>query len=445
MLRSRPIPRPTRAVAVTAALAVGAVSAAACSGNDAAPPATTAPTTAPTSTTIDPDNPTIDGVLRIGVLVPETGGQAALGPALRTAAQAAADDVNEAGGVLEQPVELVFGDAGDATTDTAGASVDTFAGRKVDVIIGPPSSGVTSLVLDKVARSTAALVSPGNPVATAPTDVPYLQLAPGLELLGTAVGRHVATNGLPTALVVARDDPFGQRVSAAVAETLEAEGVTVTVQAYNPESDVYSADVTAALAAGPAQVVLVGYAELAEFLSGFIAQGVLPAALPTTVVTDRLDDALFRRFSPPVLQGLQAVAPASAVAATGATATGATATGGSGDDATSGPFAAEVYDAVAVVSLAAARAGSDGPKALHAAARSVTGGDAAGDDGESCADIASCLRAAAGGSLTYEGQAGPYRLDGDGVATEALFAAFTVGADNTLAGATVTTFRAQRG
>lgn len=434
MLRSWLLTRPVRAAAATVAL-----SAAACSGDDAAPPDTTPPTVAPTSTTVDPDNPTADGVLRIGVLVPETGGQAALGAPLRAAAQAAVDDVNEAGGVLGEPVELLFGDAGDATTDTAGASVDTFAGRKVDVIIGPPSSGVTSLVLDKVARSTAVLVSPGNALADPPSDVPYLQLAPGLELLGAAVGQRVAANGLPTALIVARDDPFGQRVSASVADALAAEDVTATVQAYNPESDVYGADVAAALAAGPAQVVLVGYAELADFLSGFIAQGALPATLPTTVVTDRLDQALFRRFSPPVLQGLQAVGPGSAADTGEASGTGGA--GGTGGFIP-GPFAAEVYDAVAVVSLAAARAGSDAPDALRAAAPSVTGG-ADGGRAEACATIAACLTAAVDGAVRYEGRAGPYRLDDDGVPTEAVFAAYAIGADNTLAAATVTTFRAE--
>ena len=115
-------------------------------------------------------------------------------------------------------------------------------------------------------------------------------------------------NGKPTALIVARDDAFGQRVADAVAQRLTARGVTPTIQPYNPESEAYGGDVAAALAAGPAQIVLIGYAELADFIGGFIEQGVLPSAFPMTVVTDRLDQALFRRFAQPgVLNGLVAV------------------------------------------------------------------------------------------------------------------------------------------
>ncbi|MGD9753784.1 MAG: ABC transporter substrate-binding protein [Acidimicrobiia bacterium] len=432
--------RPRRAIVPRAAVAASVVlAAAACSGGDEATPVSTTSTTAATTTTADPANPTADGVLRIGVLVPRTGGQAALGPALAAAGQLAVDDVNEAGGVLGRPVEVVFGDAGDASTDTAGASVDTFAGGKVDVIVGPPSSGVTTLVLDKVARSSAALVSPGNPLADPPADVPYFQLAPDLDLLGAAVGDQAAERGLPTALIVARDDAFGQRVADAVAQRLTARGVTPTIQPYNPESEAYGGDVAAALAAGPAQIVLIGYAELADFIGGFIEQGVLPSAFPMTVVTDRLDQALFRRFAQPgVLNGLVAVGVGSERAALDGELAGRLAA--EDPAATSVTFAAEVYDAVVVSALATARAGSDAPRALRAEVGAVTGGEG----GEACEAVEACLEAAGRGPVDWQGYGGPYRLDVSGVPEEAGFVAVTMGADNTFAAATLRAFRAER-
>lgn len=440
----RPVPRPVPQLArrsVVAAVTALALLGAACSGDDeAAPPDTTPSVPAPTPSTTDPAHPTVDGTLRIGVLVPQTGSQAALGPAMEAAAELAVDDVNKAGGVLGEPVELLFGDAGDASTDTAGASVDTFAGARVDVIVGPPSSAVTSLVLDKIARSTAALISPGNPLPDPPTDVPYLQLAPGLELLGTAVGEAVASNGRPTARIVARDDPFGQRVSAAAADALRAKGVTATVQPYNPESEAYGPDVDAALAASPEQVVFVGYAELAEFLSGFIAKGVLPGAVPMFVVTDRLDNALFRRFTQPgQLVGLQAIG-------IGATLTAET--DGFADrvrtkatDAMVATFATETYDAVAIAALAAARARTDAPDEVRDAALEVTGG-AGSADGAECNEVAACLEPAADGAdVSYVGHGGPYRLGDDGAPTEAAFGQFPFSADNVLDEAGAQPFR----
>lgn len=427
--RLRPFPVAVLAMALFAT---------ACSSDERAAPVNTVAVTQPPTTSIDPDTPTADGVLRIGVLYPQTGGQADLGPAMRAAGELALADLNEAGGVLGQPVEVIFADAGDATTDTASASLDRLAAAKVDVIIAPPSSGVTSLVLDKVARSGAVLISSANPPAEAPSEVPYLQLAPSLELLGQAVGERLAAKGLPSALIVARDDPFGQRVSAAAATALKAKGVTATVQRYNPEAEVYTADVANALAAGPAQVVFVGYAEVADFLSGFIARGVLPANFPLYVVSDRLDNALFRRFTQPgILNGLRAIGLGSEVESRG---NGFAQRLVKADPAaTNAAFAAPTYDAVVVAALAAAKSVSDAPLALREAAPSVTGGT----KGDRCADEAACLAMLASGrqDVTYAGQGGPYRLDQQRLATAGTFAEFPMGSDNRLATGQAEAFR----
>lgn len=201
-------------------LVVAATIAGACRSEDkAAPPASSS--AASTSVAPTADGPTADGVLRVGLLYPATGSQAALGPAMLAAAELAVSQLNEEGGVLGHPVELVAQDAGDATTDTASASLDQLSAALVDVIIAPPSSGVTSLVLDKVARSGAVLISAANALLEPPTGIPYIQLAPSLELLGQAVGEQVAASGNAKTLIVARDDPFGQRVSAAAVDGTE--------------------------------------------------------------------------------------------------------------------------------------------------------------------------------------------------------------------------------
>lgn len=350
------------------------------------------------------------------------------------AAELAVAQLNEAGGVLGQPVELVSQDAGDATTDTASAALDQLSAALVDVIIAPPSSGVTSLVLDQVARSGAALISAANPPDEVPRDIPFVQLAPSLELLGRAVGERVAVAGTAKTLIVARDDPFGQRVSAAAAAALDDAGVTATVQSFNAEAEVYTADIAAAVAAKPARVVLIGYAELAEFLAGLIAGGSVPATVPTFVVSDRLDDALFRRFTTPgALTGVAAIGTGSEIAArqNGFASQLGLAAARPTDPATRVLFAAESYDAVVIAALAAAQARSDAPAAIARAAASVSGSD----DGDTCADAAACLAVLASGqqSVTYRGEAGPYRLDQDNVATAATFARFPIGPDNKLA------------
>ncbi|MFN0027024.1 MAG: ABC transporter substrate-binding protein [Acidimicrobiales bacterium] len=437
--------------AATALALVMVLVSGACRGDDgAAPPASSSAAT-PTTNGAATDAPSADGVLRIGFLYPATGSQASLGPAMLAAAQLAVTELNDNGGILGQPVELVAQDAGDATTDTASASLDQLSAALVDVIIAPPSSGVTSLVLDQVARSGAVLISAANALEEPPSDVPYVQLAPSLELLGRAVGEHLAAAGKTKTLIVARDDPFGQRVSAAAATALKDAGVAATVQPYNAEAEVYTSDIAAAVAAKPARLVLIGYAELAEFLAGLIAGGATPATVPTFVVSDRLDDALFRRFTQPgALTGVAAIGTGSEVAsrqsgfaqqlaAAPATANTTANTTAAGSAAARVLFAAESYDAVVIAALAAARARSDAPAAISDAAAAVTGGQ----DGDGCADAAACLAVLASGrdTLSYRGEGGPYRLDQDNVATAATFARFPVGTDNKLATGQAEIFR----
>ncbi len=221
------------------------------------------------------------------------------------------------------------------------------------------------------------------------------------------------------------------------------------MQRYNAEAEVYTSDIAAAVAAKPARVVLIGYAELAEFLAGLIAGGSTPAAVATFVVSDRLDDALFRRFTQPgALTGVAAIGTGSEIASR---------QNGFADQLDLGPaaggatptirtlFAAESYDAVVVAALAAARARSDAPQAIADAAGAVSGsvkGDAAAQ-GEVCADGPACLAVLASGrdTLTYRGEGGPYRLDGDNLASAVTFARFPIGPDNKLATGQAEIFR----
>ena len=63
--------------------------------------------------------------LVVGTLLPNTGSLAFLGPPEVAGVQLAINDINEAGGVLGQPVTLIPGDSGDTTTDTANTTVAT--------------------------------------------------------------------------------------------------------------------------------------------------------------------------------------------------------------------------------------------------------------------------------------------------------------------------------
>ena len=133
-----------------------AITAVACSTNESS---STPDSTPQFSTTVP--QPEEDGVLRFGLLIPQSGYGATLGEPLVAVANAAVRIINEAGGVLGRPVELVIADEG-ADATTAVGSVDALVSDEgIDALIGPLSSNVAFDVLPRLIESGVAVCSPG--------------------------------------------------------------------------------------------------------------------------------------------------------------------------------------------------------------------------------------------------------------------------------------------
>jgi len=87
-------------------------------------------------------------------------------------------------------------------------------------------------------------------------------------------------------------------------------------------------------------------------------------------------------------------------------------------------YAAEAFDSVMLVALAAEAAQTDG-SALASQIQAVSAG------GEACSDFAACVAIiAAGGDVNYEGASGPQDMNGNGEPINASYGVLTFGADN---------------
>ncbi len=131
--------RTTRASRVGAALAAAALVLTACGGGE------DEPETARPHQRRDQcgAEPTGDGTLTIGNLLPPTGDLAFLGPPEFAGVDLAVEEINAAGGVLGKDVVNINADSGDGTPDIAGAEVDKLLNQDVDAIIGAAASGVS--------------------------------------------------------------------------------------------------------------------------------------------------------------------------------------------------------------------------------------------------------------------------------------------------------------
>ena len=112
----------------------------ACTNNT--PPSSARETTAETTTTVRPD----DGELLIGAILPRSGTAAELGLSLSDALALAVSEINDAGGVGDQPVRLIEREEGDNEA-TASLAMLELIQLGVDAIIGPTSSTNTLATL----------------------------------------------------------------------------------------------------------------------------------------------------------------------------------------------------------------------------------------------------------------------------------------------------------
>jgi ABC-type branched-subunit amino acid transport system substrate-binding protein len=220
-----------------------------------------------------------DGVLRIGTLLPVTGSLAFLGPPEIAGVNLAIAEINEGGGVLGKPVELVEGDSGD-TPEFANATVDRLLGESVDAVVGAAASGISLSVIDKLTGAGIVQFSPANTsdkLTTYADKGLYFRVAPPDLLQGAAIAKLVADDGATNVAIIARNDAYGTGLAEVVQSTLEAAGITVSVvKIYEPDAGTFDAEVTEIAGASPDAVVVIGFEESSKILRTMVENGIGP-------------------------------------------------------------------------------------------------------------------------------------------------------------------------
>ena len=79
---------------------------------------------------------------KIGVLVPDSGPGGLFGPSARQAAELAAQDINAAGGIGGEPIELVFADVGVPPAQAVQSVQRLWRGQGVEGFVGMHDSAV---------------------------------------------------------------------------------------------------------------------------------------------------------------------------------------------------------------------------------------------------------------------------------------------------------------
>ncbi len=390
-----------------AAITVLAMGLAACGGDDdtTTDPGTTE-TTDDTGTDGETDGDTAgmheaNGTLELGYILPETGQLAFLGPPQIKGVEYAISLINEAGGVLGNPVTLASGDeAGDAAI--ASQSASRLLGEGVDAIIGAAASGMSLSFIDQVTGAGVVQCSASN---TSPTFTNYsdggyyFRAAPTDALQGPVLAEAILADGHQNVSILTRSDDYGQGLLKATQDALEAQGATVTAISYDQEAATFSAEVGQATASSPDAIVLISFAEGAQILKELIEAGSGPSDLAVYGADGLRSNTLWEDVDPDdasVLEGMKGTAPAAATGEDFLADLQAFA-----PELTDLLFAGEAFDCATVIALAAESAGTDAGEAFRQAMIDVT------RDGEKCDSFASCKELLdAGTDIDYDGKSG---------------------------------------
>jgi branched-chain amino acid transport system substrate-binding protein len=412
-----------RAVAIVGGWAVLLL--AACSGGSSAAPTTA--TSLPASTTSTPPRGNVDGQLKLGILLPQTGDGAPIGASMATAINMAIAEINKAGGVNRRPVQVVAEDEG-SDPETAGVALDDLITKKhVDAIIGPLSSKVALAVIDKIVEQHVVTCSPGA-TANALTDYPdegyFFRTMPSDALQANALGRAISGTGLASTAIITPDDDYGSKFVAPLETELGRNGIKFTVTTYDPTASDFGGVVASALSGNPEAVAVIGLPDPGgKIIADLRAAGASPPGT-AIFVTDGMRQAdLFEKVQPghpESVDGIEGTSPA--VEPPGALwfANAYKAYAPNMADL----YGSYAYDCANLIALAAQTAGTDDPQIFKDQVVPTS------KTGFSCPNYAECVKALREGrGIDLDGASGPIELRDNGDPSFGWFDLFAFGAD----------------
>jgi branched-chain amino acid transport system substrate-binding protein len=363
---------------------------------------TTTTTVEETTTTVEETTTTVVALdpipLRLGTVLPQTGGLAVIIDALEQPIRMGVDEIN---GISAGLIAVDFADSG-TDPNVASATVDQFLTGSHQGIIGAAASGVSLSIVDKVQSSEVLMCSGSNTAAALSSsdyDPYYHRTAPSDNLQGPILANVIVDDGFTSVAVVWRSDEYGEGFGVLLADTLEGAGVTVPVREGYDHTQSSLADIAGSIAASGAEAVaIITFEEGGQLLldlegAGYAGQIYVADGFKDTVGSDQLGGRV------DLLEGVKGTAPASSPAngeATFAERLEAFAPG------TPTIFSAHKYDCLIIIVLAAQEAQSNDASVIKDHMISVTEG------GEKCSLVADCLALVwAGVDIDYDGASGP--------------------------------------
>jgi branched-chain amino acid transport system substrate-binding protein len=201
--------------------------------------------------------------INIGGLYSLTGGLAPYGPPIANGAKLAVDQINEAGGVLGEPLEIVVRDTGTAPAVGRDAATKLVEIDKVPALVGALSSGVTFAVSSITIANEVVQISPAStsPAITDLDDNDFVfRTCVSDALQGVVHGDLAEFLGFKTTSVIYVNNAYGKGLAEVFREVFEAKGGKVLAMVpYEEGKPSYRGEVEAAIKGNPEVLQITAY------------------------------------------------------------------------------------------------------------------------------------------------------------------------------------------
>ena len=379
--------------------------------------------------------------LKIGTVLPQTGSLAFLGPPEEAGVALAVKDINDAD--LGITVDVTYGDSGDTDNKAYETTVPKLLDSGVSAVVGAASSGVTKSFLDSVVDAGVINFSPANtsPDFTTWDDKNlYWRTAPSDLLQGEVLGNTIAEDSNETLGIIYQNDAYGTGLEKVVTEVFTAAGgEVVESQSYNDGDSSFDAQISAVTAADPDAIILITFNQVYTIAPALASQGFPSDKLYLVdgnlkqfgTAATALDDGTSVTMPAGILTGAKGTTPGPILEDDFQTRLDENWVAEGNDALADYSYAAESYDAVILIALAALAAGSVEGADIATKLQEVSGGSG---DGEKVTDFAAGAQLIMDGkTVDYDGASGGVSFDDAGDPTEATIGIFQYDADNMFA------------
>lgn len=360
-----------------------------------------------------------DKTLKITSILPLTGALAFLYPPMEAGASLAIDDINAAGGVLGNKVTIDWKDSGDGTNLAVSTQSATAAiASGTDAVLGAAASGVTKNIINAITGAKIVEISPSNtsPSLTTWADGGYyFRTAPSDNLQGRIAASQILQDGAQNVAILYANNSYGTGLESVAKSTLTKAGATVKEFSFAEGETNFGSTAADIVAGNYDAVLIVSYDETKKALPALKAAG-YPGGNVYLVDGNTIDYS--KESFASYLAGAQGTIPgADAPAAFKARLKAKYAKLHPGKELKDFTYAAESYDAVNLLALAAQASG----KATGPGIKSqITNISLSGKGKVNVTSFAAGLKALkAGKKINYDGFSGPVEFDENGDPTGA--------------------------